>query len=166
MYQEIPYSEAILRYPQAVVEVMDKLRGSKSKLRDAKPEELKWGFGWGVAIEGVMNGNQFLEMLKSGEPPPRPKKMTEDETVADYARRASVALEGRIGRWYGRSGILRALPKEIEDQVRKGYRDDAAEDKRFSSLTQEEQDEELRKDLGFLFGQPGFVALGVQRRKR
>lgn len=162
----ITYTEVKKRYPKHVAEVIASLRKGTSKNKNAVPNKLKWKFYWGVRIGGLVNGHDFLDMLAGQTAPPKPKVLTEDQHVADYASRASISLVGTIGghrysSYLGKSSAT--LPKEIEDSVRAAFRKEQTETARINKLTPQELDAETQQALKELRGMGGFMEFRVGR---
>jgi len=169
MYLPITYALANARHPQQVAEVMANLRRGKSKNRLAAPTDLQWGYDWSVEIRSAPFSN-IIEVLtgkakdvKGLDPEPR----TENEAVADYARRVYILLSATIGgkTWYSDTPVP-PLPKEVEDQFRANFRRDATEKARIEALSPEEREAELQAALRPLSRSPGFMAIQIPRMPR
>lgn len=153
MYKEISYSEAVKRYPDLVAEIAALKAKSRSKLKHTPLSALKFGFNWGVRCS-MTSSNDFMQVLTGQKRPAKPRKLTENETVADYERNAIICL--RAANWRSTS-LIKKLPKEIEADVRKSYRDEKTEALRFKKLTTNQKNKELNDALTQLRKGSGFM---------
>jgi hypothetical protein len=158
---ETTYEVVKERYPEAVATAVARLRKGKSKHKDAPEENLTWSFDWSIRIDGMMNGVQFFESLKTGGPPKPPEFDTFEEYWADYETSVSVCLRAKIGRWQGCSEILPKVPNEIKEHQRPYWEKDKADKARIASLSPEEREAEVQECLRKLSGNPGFACVQV-----
>jgi hypothetical protein len=109
----IDYAEALNRHPNEVAKIINALRKSKSKEKNANLQEIVWSYEYCVIIE---NSGSLADLLSGKIKFP----FTEPEDpVADYLRRSMTSLVGEIRRW--RSSESVSNPPELELCARKMF---------------------------------------------
>lgn len=153
----IEYEEARRCWPEAVAEIVAKLRKGKSAHRDADPSTLEWGIEWCVRVRGFT----FGEIVNRDVLPPTP-----GERAKENAKNSTAWLGARKGRWAGTSSALKDLPQEVEDFYARSAKGEEEEQARIAALTPEERTAEVKKALAVLSKGKGFVAIHARREKR
>ena len=154
--RDLTYEEAMRLYPDQVAEVVLKLRSGKSKSKNTPWTELAWSYACCVEVNEGSTLEQVFMRLEN------PAEMSGEARVADEVARTIVWLEGRIGRWTGKSSRI-ATPPEVAANVRKSWEKRAAEEARAAALSPEERDSELTDLLRALGKGGGFM--GFMMRK-
>lgn len=154
MFTKVSYTKLKKQYPDQVAEVEAKIKRSKNRLKNEKPNTFTWGFNWGVGI-AAMNIGEFVQQVAKERRDP-----TEDEAVADYKTRVFASVSAIVGSTtYCSDGNI-PCPKEIEDNYRKSLRAEAADKVRFAALTPEQRQNEINDLLSQLRG-PGFMEINL-----
>jgi hypothetical protein len=107
----IDYTEALNRHPNEVAKIINALRKSKSKEKNANVDQITWSYSYCVRIE---NSGSLADLFSGKIKFPFPKP---EDPVADYLRRSMTSLIGEIRRW--RSSESVSNPPELELRVRK-----------------------------------------------
>lgn len=156
----LTYAEVEKRHPQELKRLIEQLRKSKSKQKDADPTGMTFEYNYAMRCEGF-TGAQVLDHLSGVKPLPERKKfVTVEEKVADWMERATpVNLTGKLGRWYGCERVPN--PPELEENFRLDAEREVAEEQRRASLTDEEREAETQEILRQLSGMGGFVGFRI-----
>lgn len=164
--QPITYKDAQRQYPALVEQVMAQLRKSKSKQKNAKPEDLTWYYVWSTRIQSdtiheIMDGRAMARQQAW-------KSKSADEQLADKVKACNVCLSGKVGHacyvvqgvWNGETG-----EGEIPAEIRLWYRNiidqQKSEEARIAGLTDEQRNAEIAENLKELSGSPGFFGVRV-----
>jgi len=153
----IGYRDAARRWPEAVEEIVAKLRKGKSAHRDADPASLDWSIEWCLQVRGYT----FGEIINRDVLPPTPEEKAEENV-----KNSTAWLSAKKGRWSGQSNALKDLPQEVKDEYARSAAEERKEKDRVEALTPEERDKEVQNAIKTLRKYPGFTAIRVTKKGR
>lgn len=160
----INYETAKERHPEAVEQIVKKLRSGKSKHKDDEPSTLNWHYSYCIAVKGY-SGTEFIEkvltpMAQGKEPEHEPKPETVEEMVAERLSAVRISLSADKGRWWASGVNLEDYrPLEMIDEFKKQAQEQLDEQHRVDNLTEEEKQAEFEEALKQLQGSPGFIGI-------
>ena len=161
MHLRTSYEAVATVYPEAVAEIVAKLRSSKSKFKDASPEELDWTFASSVAAQS-QGFSEVLDAAKAKLVTKAPKPLSAKKRLEDMVSRTEVYLmakKDKGAQYY--SGALAVVPEVIIAQYKKSIADEDAEAARVATLTPEERRREVASAMRMLGGSGGFMAVNL-----
>ncbi len=109
-------------YPAEAAEIMVKLRGSRSKYKHAKMEELQWSWEYGVWVQALTLVQAF-----SQEPRESPDM---EVRIQDYLSRCDGGLYGKIGPVWAWT-VTTPPPPELREYTTKMMQDRVALEENF-----------------------------------
>ncbi|MGE3483492.1 MAG: hypothetical protein AB7L09_02050 [Nitrospira sp.] len=147
---EVGYQTASRAFPAETQEVLDKLRKSRSRWKNADPNELTWVYSWCVStksysVKDLLDGKTAAEASRRSE-------MTLDERIADQLARTypSVGVNAPRGGAYYAS--LPRIPDEIIAHTTDAMLSDEQDRKRIKKMTPGERAVEKERLLKSLRG--------------
>jgi len=161
MRLETTYELAKERHPEQVEEIIATLRRSKSKQKNANPEDLNWYYDYCKAVKA----HSFMEVIENArtraqEPPSNP---CVEARVASMVEGLHFRLSASRKHWIGTAQLNEGfVPPELIAQFVERAEEERAEQERIDNLTPEERDAEVQELLGELRQDPGFMEFEIR----
>lgn len=151
-----PYEVVAQLHPNAVAEIGQQIRKSRSKAKSLAFEAFVWSYDWGVLVQSA---GSFASIVQQASSPPPP--LTVEEELARYKSNCRVLLKASHGRtsWFVK---LQEVPDAVLQPRREHLEKMAEETRRFNALNPEEQEAERQKAIADFMGMPGAVVIQVR----
>lgn len=134
MQIDITNDQAQRQFPNQVREIMDKLKASSSKDKDASVDQMKFSIEWSRRISNIDDSYSLDTILKS----------------------LHVTLRGSISRWRNSSIIQGGVPFQVVEFYKESIAKEDARRMEWESLSQVEKDKKIAENLADLSKLGGF----------
>lgn len=154
-----PYDVVAQLHPEAIAEIGQQIRKSRSKAKSLPFDSLVWSYDWVVLIQ---SSGTLAAVFQQANNSPAP--LTVEEELAQYKSNCRVLLKASHGRtsWFAR---LPEVPEAVLQPHREQLEKRAAEERRFDALTPEEQEAERQKVIADFMGMPGTLIVQIPARR-
>ncbi len=110
-YYPTSYSELLTEHPEAVAEIVQILRKSRSKHKNADPATLTWKFNTATKIPGSGTlSNVFAGQMAYAA-------MTFEEKIEEELKNTTIWVQATMGHWFANSGKLNGVPTCVTDAI-------------------------------------------------